>query len=213
MLKKIIIILLIMGPTLFFGFIDKPTIMGLSLIAGALTAMMLNLEKFKSFKAGNIEAQLREVESSLNDALATIDELKEMSEPLMNYTMVNILRGHTFFGLPPEDREKLYIEIRKNSLKFGINSDYNNGLLKEFKHHIVKTYLEAIGAYADKHFGWSADGELVEFYNQYHFRTEKALPSYSELNTFFDMHPSLVNEEVKKYLIEYERVYKEYCIE
>ena len=92
MWKSIISVLLVLLPTLCFGYLGKPAEMGLAIVAGGVAGLFLNIERIKAFKAGpsGIEAELKEV---LEEAYATMANLKALGRPLLLVTFDVLTRG------------------------------------------------------------------------------------------------------------------------
>ena len=76
LVKKFIIIFIIMGPCLIFGFLGKPTEMGLIIIASSITAAFINIDKIKKFKGAGFEAEMQKV---VDEAYASIAQVREIT--------------------------------------------------------------------------------------------------------------------------------------
>ncbi|QGH35124.1 hypothetical protein GI584_14200 [Gracilibacillus salitolerans] len=209
-MRIILSIVLIILPTLIFGYLDKTEAMTTSLIAGFVSAVFLNLDRFESFKAGNFEAKLKQTEKLLGEAKASIDQLKEMVEPLMNYTMVHILRGNSVIGAPAKDKEKLYLRIKENSRIFKIDNHYHNQLLRDIKMNMIKTYFYEIEFESDSAFGWDKLKPLREFIDKYKIEEQNEFPSVDEIKKFFRDNPDLHNNKVEKRIEDYQRALEAY---
>jgi len=107
MINKIICVVVILVPTLFFGYNGKPAEMGVSLVAGALTACFLNLDRFSSFKGGGFEAQLREVKDTVDQAMVTVENFKNIMKPLLLSTIHNITYTGRWGGPPVDVNEEI----------------------------------------------------------------------------------------------------------
>jgi hypothetical protein len=75
---------LVLVPTVGFGVWERPAEMGLALIAGAIAAAFLNLEKFERFKGAGFEAEMRHV---VKEAHVTIEALRSVARPLIATTL------------------------------------------------------------------------------------------------------------------------------
>ncbi|ARC94519.1 hypothetical protein B6A42_23715 [Vibrio coralliilyticus] len=88
-----------LGVSLYFGSMSKPTEMALAITAGFLGLIFANLDKFKSFRAGNLEAQLREeqieavLEKETETSIEGIDEVNAQvpSVNLVSESSKNVL--------------------------------------------------------------------------------------------------------------------------
>jgi hypothetical protein len=77
--------------SLYFGYESKPTEMGLTIVAGFLGLVFANLEKFQSFKAGGVEAQLKvdQFEAILEkETEAPTEEVDEAEAQVPNVALV-----------------------------------------------------------------------------------------------------------------------------
>jgi hypothetical protein len=119
-LKHTLTLFSIMGPSFYFGYIGKPTEMGLAIAAGALTVIFLNIDKFQSFSAAGVQAELKK---AVEDAYAKVEELKELAKPFVALTFSNLTYDKRFVKM--DDQEKLiYIDKVETLIdKLGINDD------------------------------------------------------------------------------------------
>jgi hypothetical protein len=92
MWKSIVSVLLVLLPALYFGYVGKSVEMGLAIVAGIAAGLFLNIERIKAFKAGpsGVEAELKEV---LEEAYATMANLKALARPLLLSTLDVLTRG------------------------------------------------------------------------------------------------------------------------
>ena len=204
-------ILLIIGPVLFFGYFDKTAEMGIALLAGFVCAVFINLDKFSSFKAGKMEANLRDV---INEANATIDQLKSLTEPLMQYNLAHIARGNRTMGVTALDKEKLYLKLKENVNKFELRSEYTSELLQEVEVQLVETSLFEVEIAAEQAAGQDGKGwNLAEPLRKVLYNSNSKSKKNIGLDTLrpvFNEHPYLYNKEVEKALKDYERFLREY---
>lgn len=212
-MKKIIIsVLLIMGPVLVFGYLEKPVEMGIVLFAGFACTVIINLDKFNSFKAGELEATIRHAEEVITDANATIDELKSMTEPMMNYLLAHIARGSRIMGVDAADKEELYIKLKANIEEFELQNEETPELLREAAETIILSSLYEVGIAVE---GAGGSWESAKPINDFIFRSNKRTKflEVSTLRESLNEYPSLYNEKVEERLINYERVLNEYLIQ
>lgn len=119
MIRNLIIVLIIIGPGLAFGFFGKPTEMGLAIVAGAIAAAFINIDKIQKFKGAGFEAEMRRV---VDEAYATTENLKEMTVPLVWSTM-NMLNHLNRWGSIDF--------VEKNEMKDHIKSVVENFEIKD----------------------------------------------------------------------------------
>jgi hypothetical protein len=105
-----------MGPSLLFGYLGKPTEMGLAIAAGALTVMFLNLDKFQSFSAAGVQAELKK---TVEQAYATIEQIKEIITPFIWSSITNLTYQNRWAVMPKNDEIKYTKQIENliNSLE------------------------------------------------------------------------------------------------
>ena len=83
LIRNALLVIIILGPALYFGVIGKPAEMGISIIASSLVLVFMNIDKFEFFKGGGFEAKLRDIEKAKEDAYATIEALKTVAGPII----------------------------------------------------------------------------------------------------------------------------------
>ncbi|MFJ7680353.1 hypothetical protein ACIQXQ_20200 [Peribacillus sp. NPDC097198] len=105
-MKNILVVILIMAPALYFGYEGKDLVMGLSIVAGALTAAFLNLDKFERFSGAGFGAEMRKVEKAVEDAYATIDNLKDIAKPLFNIVISTLTYEGRIGGMEIKEKDK-----------------------------------------------------------------------------------------------------------
>jgi hypothetical protein len=96
MLRQIISVIVIIIPAIIFGWIGKTTEMGLMIVAGSITAAFLNINSIQRFKGAGFEAEMKK---AVEEAYATIDNLKEMSIPLIVSTLNTVIYSGRWGGL------------------------------------------------------------------------------------------------------------------
>lgn len=213
-MKKILSsVILIMVPVLIFGYFGKTAEMGIVLLAGFVCAVFINLDKFSSFKAGKMEATLRDV---INEANATIDQLKSLTEPLMQYNLAHIARGNTLMGVAASDKEKLYLKLKDNINNFDLQSEYTVELLEEVESQLIETSLfevelavEQVAKEQVEDMWWEMTSPFRQVISIYHNEINGNI-GVSTLRKVFDDCPYLYSEGVEKCLKEYERFLQEY---
>ncbi|MGG1015034.1 hypothetical protein KFF76_09850 [Bacillus subtilis] len=112
-MKTCFSLILIMVPTLIFGFMGKPTEMGIATVTGAVASAFINLEKFSSFKGAGFEAELRKVENVVSEAYATLNNLKQVAKPLLEVSLQTLFYSNTMLGLSPERKDEYKQQILK----------------------------------------------------------------------------------------------------
>ncbi|MCC2971069.1 hypothetical protein [Massilia sp. IC2-476] len=103
----VLIALLVILPTVF-GFLEKPTEMGVIIVACSLALCFANLNKIQSFKGAGFEAQMRE---AVQEAYATLDRLQEMVRPVARATIANVAYSGRWDSMDRETEHELMAEL------------------------------------------------------------------------------------------------------
>lgn len=127
--KQIIPVVIIILPALVFGFLDKTTAMGLSIIAGSITIAFLNIDKIKFNKEGEF---VEENKKAIDEAYETIHNLKEISVPLIVSTLNTIIYSGRYGELGINKRHDLKDDIEAVIDDLGINDKKVEVILEDF---------------------------------------------------------------------------------
>lgn len=148
-MKKILIILLVILPAFYFGYIGKPTEMGIMVIASSITVAFLNMDKIQKFKGAGFEAEMKKV---VDEAYITLDNLKSVALPLITTTIDNISWGKRG-GASESDRDsqmfnellKIIDELKLDNVEIedAVNEYYSLKISDEYSKFKV-TYKEAL---------------------------------------------------------------------
>jgi DNA-directed RNA polymerase subunit F len=130
-IDKLILILVILGPGLVFGFMGKPTEMGIAITAGAVTAAFMNLDKFQKFKGVGFEAEMK-IQKAVDEAYATIDNLKELVSPLIISVIETLTYAGRWGGMDAHQKHKLKNELSKTLDLLSIKSTEVDQAVKIF---------------------------------------------------------------------------------
>ncbi|MED4172379.1 hypothetical protein P4631_07940 [Halalkalibacterium halodurans] len=201
LLKVVVSVVIILVPTMFFGYHDKPTQMSISLATGFLCAVIINLDRFSSFKAGQFEAQIREVEKVINEANLTIEELKEFIKPLLNANVNLIIYDGLIDGMDVKAKEETLLKLFEMNKKQNLNVD-DEQFIKAFKmlagHYFSQLSLSIQDSDFQKEFGKYGT-----------FDTMFENPTVEEVEAFFKSHPQLVSDKVQHKIENYKRFNRE----
>jgi hypothetical protein len=126
--KLVFSVLVILGPALLFGLSEMPVEMGLAIVAGALAAAFVNIEKIRRVRGGGFEAEMREV---VDEAYATVDALRELAKVSMRSVLYNLTMSGRWGGLEAFENHALRDDFRRLSKELGIADDPE--LLAEFE--------------------------------------------------------------------------------
>ena len=122
--SKIVIALLIVGPAFYFGSVGKPTEMGLSIVAGAIASCFLSIDKIEFFKGAGFEARTREeVKKVVDEAVATIEQLRSLGEPVIMALLKIIVYHKRIAGLSQFDQQELINDLDRISKAMELNNE------------------------------------------------------------------------------------------
>lgn len=199
-----ITLLVIVVPSLYFGYIGKTKEMGIALLTGAIAAAFLNLDRFSSFKGAGFAAELRKVKE---DAEETIADIRKIMKPLIlnNYNFL-INDGRSIGGMEPSVKDNLFKEL--NNLVDDLDIDDVD--IEENKKLFHKCIL-------DRYFDWFLD--TIKLKDNFRFIREslselrERYPSHNDIDQIFSKYKeSLLDleKESKSRLQEYLNARKEH---
>lgn len=167
-MKIILTILLIFVPTIYFGYMGQTVEMGLAIVAGAVTSAFINLDKFERFSGAGFEAELRK---AVSEAYATLDNLKEVSKPLMKVTLTNLTYANRWGGMDFNEKHEYKKTIENIAMSLEIDDELKNTfeifhryhtwdlysefvtvLYKETNNHLLRNELDSIKDYSTERF-------------------------------------------------------------
>lgn len=170
-MNRILSIIFIVVPTMYFGYIGKATEMGLALLMGTLVATFINLDKFSSFKGAGFEAQLREAKETVEKALVTVENLREILQPLLFNTLHSITyMGRIGGGGPSTNKDTIRDGCEKIISTLKIDSP---------------ELLDIISTY-NKFNMWDAYGQILNLLNQIDDRPQTLLIQLDVDNRYSD---------------------------
>lgn len=189
MWRIILSVLLIMIPTLVFGYFDKPMSMAISLFAGFVSAILINIDKIESFRAWHLEAKMRKAVKIIDEANATIDQLKSVTDPLLKSNLILLLYDGSFDGMGIKEKESVFVELLKvkDSLKLESVDKYINRAAKGIANHHFSELFRYVNDEAFR--------QKYEKYSTIYFFPET--PSIDEVEQYFKDHPEVMTREIK----------------
>lgn len=131
-INKFLPVLLIFLPTLIFGIMGKTVEMSIMIIAGSIVCVFMQIEKFKMFKGGGFEAQLKE---AVDKAYATVD----MVNAATGYTVYSLVKLMTYedrlANISEEEKTELISNLEKLTIDCDISQrEYIGHAINEFKY-------------------------------------------------------------------------------
>jgi len=132
-LKNIIGFALIIISVFLFGLKGMTVEMGIAVAASGIFLAFSNLEKFSKFKGAGFEAELKQV---VNEANATIDNLKEVATPLLITNLELLANSGRFGDSDSNEDHKLFDRILSLQEKIGLSSKE----IKEATNHYLNIH-------------------------------------------------------------------------
>lgn len=122
------------------------TEMGLATVAGATAAAFLHLDKISRFKGAGFEAEMKK---AVEQAYATIDEMKKVSKPLI-LTQINMLVFHGGYdGMDNQKKMKFFEQLGETAKMLSLDKDceYNDAKELFIRYHtwdLFGDFIEAL---------------------------------------------------------------------
>lgn len=192
------------------------------LIPCFVTVAIINMDRLQSFKAGNFEAQFREqvkqVEKVIEEAHVTMDQLKEMTIPLLDYTLANVVKDRSIFtGVAAADKERFYSEVLQNVEKFNIESENTSRLLDSVRDEIAGNYIVEIQDASLRWVGAQKNEVVYRFFNtyqlEYDYLDHSIPPRPSHIKKFYEENDYLYGGSVGGKIDQYENFFNKFFME
>ncbi|MFB9330112.1 hypothetical protein ACFFSY_29565 [Paenibacillus aurantiacus] len=152
-LRGLFFAILLLGPSMYFGYKSQPAEMGIAVAAGALVIFFLNLDKFQSFKAAGVEAQLKEVQKVVNEAHATLQNLKEITNPLSLTVLSSVTHEGRWGGMGFQQKIDLVQELDKAMVALNFTSKEFEQAKRDFYRMHIWDMFDRIVSDASNIFG------------------------------------------------------------
>lgn len=118
--QNIILIPAILYAAYYFGKESQIEVMTRIIAIGTVCLFFANLHRFSKFKGGGIEAELAK---AVEEASATLDNLKVIAKPLILSTLDNLTWGGRWGGMAAEKKHELKKEIDQVIDAFSIEDE------------------------------------------------------------------------------------------
>lgn len=171
--------------------------MGVSVVAGAIAATFINLDKVSRFKGAGFEAEMRK---AVEDVYATIETIEELSKPLV-YSIYSLLIGEGFFGgLGADKKYEVSQKLDDIIASFDLEDKEIKQIHNMFNKTIVKEYFdEFVGSLS---YDYNFKQKLYELCDR-----DIKFPAIEQIENFFQQNNKTINdislvskEKLKKYL-------------
>ncbi|MGB5965588.1 MAG: hypothetical protein WBF77_04805 [Sulfurimonadaceae bacterium] len=117
---NIIGFILLITSIFVFGLKGMSVEMGIAVAASSIFLAFANLPKFSKFKGAGFEAELKQV---VDEANATIENLKEVAKPLIQTNLVALTNAGRFSEGAFNKSHDLYDQLSELQKKIGLKSD------------------------------------------------------------------------------------------
>lgn len=193
-MKTFFSITIIIVPAFIFGFMGKSVEMGLEIVAGAIAGAFLNLDKFERFSGAGFEAELRK---AVEDAYATLDNLKEVTKPLMMITVSNLTYAMRFGGMDFKEKNNHSKEIERISESLDMQDDELKVTFDTFyRYHTWDLY----SIFTNSIYKESKHNELNNDLNDLKDYESVNYPTKEKIDTILEAHNYQLSEESQKKL-------------
>ena len=195
-----------------FGWNGKTGAMALIVVAGAVTLFFLNISKFRRFKAGTIEAEMKQ---AVEDAHATIEQLRNVAATSAKATLNSLMAGSFMSGSSLKNRLEIHDELISNLKSIGVSTAQIHEADEMWKRGVCIIYHRGIkhevGRRKERNKINTDVGPEVheaerEFQDLLNFDEWKA-PSSEEMKTFIE-NKGLLNDRCKELLDDYQHFEK-----
>tara|TARA_R110002072_G_scaffold280360_2_gene442667 strand:- start:53 stop:727 length:675 start_codon:yes stop_codon:yes gene_type:complete len=101
-----------------FGFMEKPTEMGISLVACAIALSFLNLDKIQRFKGAGFEAEMKK---AVDEANATVKQLRTVALTSVEAALTTLMSSSFLGGTNLETKIKIQDQLINSLKEIGIS--------------------------------------------------------------------------------------------
>lgn len=144
--KSLISAIIVLLPACAFGLLRMPTEMGLVIVAGAIAAAFLNLDRIERFRfrGAGFEAEMKRV---VEEAYATIENLKALAKPLVLSTLNILTFSGRWGGMDPHQKHELAEELERVAKSLSLHDkDLESAKEMFYRYHVWDHYTEFIDA-------------------------------------------------------------------
>lgn len=99
-----------------FGIMNKPTEMGIIVVACAISLAFINIGKIQKFKGAGFEAEMKR---AVEEANATVKQLREVATTSSEVVLTDLMAGNFMSGMTLEKRLHLHDQLIKNLKDIG----------------------------------------------------------------------------------------------
>lgn len=144
--KSLISAIIVLLPACAFGLLRMPTEMGLAIVAGAIAAAFLNLDRIERFRfrGAGFKAEMKRV---VEEAYATIESLKALAKPLVLSTLNILTFSGRWGGMDLHQTHELAEGLERVAKSLSLHDkDLESAKEMFYRYHVWDHYTEFIDA-------------------------------------------------------------------
>lgn len=120
MCKPLISVILVLVPPLVFGFLGKPTEMGIAMVAGSIAAFFINIDQFQRFKVGSFQAEMKR---AVEEAYASIEEVRKLGRVLIEVALRTLTMANRYDGMDAHQKHALRDDLKRMADELRLEND------------------------------------------------------------------------------------------
>ena len=192
------------APGLFFviGNAKEPAVF--LLISGVLLAVLSRFEDVSELGLFGLKAK---IERALNDAYATLEQVKEFAKIFAVSSLSNMARSGWWGGIPEEQTREMLRSTQETLRKLGCSEEEITEISKDFHDCQLCDYRQTILGGGGSQIPKSDDQECQREWHALRERPESPPVHPDELKAFFEKH-NFMTDELRKRLDGYAHYYK-----
>ena len=193
-LNLIVGVLIIIVPVTLLGFWGKKNGMWSIVVAGATVLTFSNIEKIQRFKIAGFEAEMKKVDKVVQEANATIEQLRNVATTSARATITSLMANNFIDDFALKNQLELHDQLISNLEKIGASKQQIGEADEMWKRGVGVIYHRGIENKLDR-------SAAQEFQSLLKLDEWKA-PSSGEIEKFIES-KGLMNQELKDLIDEY----------
>lgn len=174
------------------------------LAGGLLLLFSASIERFKVLKGLGIEARTRKLDAAIDQATATLEQLRELAASLSGVALTELMSGHFVYGgLTLKDRIELHHELLETLKGLGVSAHRIDAADKNWRMGIASIYrskiVSLVGKSSSPDSHRLAAQELEEMFSGEGLSTS----SPSEVQNFLELR-GLMTPEIQKWVSDFD---------
>tara|TARA_R100001163_G_C5052552_1_gene189195 strand:- start:1006 stop:1692 length:687 start_codon:yes stop_codon:yes gene_type:complete len=190
-----------------FGFMEKPTEMGIAVVACAIALSFLNLDKIQRFKGAGFEAEMKK---AVDEANATVKQLRIVALTSVEAALTTLMSSSFLGGTNLDTKIKLHDQLINSLKEIGISDVDINKSCERWHRGVGLIFHRGIRKSIEKD-KFSSEAEYKKVISEYNnipsFHSDWSGPSSEELRDFINekAHMGPETEELLKDYEHYEK--------